>query len=66
MSNQSTITVALCSYSPSVGWRVVGISQSNYNNVSIFRFGQIKLLRIPLRRMTKIGYFCNPRKLLNV
>lgn len=58
--------IALCSYDPTSGWRVMGVSKSETNKVGIFKFGSIKLLKLPLNHPTKAGRFCNPRKLIGV
>ena len=60
------IGVVLCSFKASVGWRIVATSQSKYTTVGIFKFGNIKLLRVPIDSTLKAGRFCNPRRLLHV
>ena len=57
------VDVLLCDFHPSTGWRVKGVSKSDYRNVGIFKFGSIKLLRIPVIRTSKPGHFCNPKRL---
>ena len=39
------------------------MSKSDYKTVGIFKFGSIKLLRIPVIRTVRPGHFCNPKKL---
>ena len=56
------IDVALCSFKASVGWRIAATSQSRYTTVGIFKFGNIKLLRVPIDSTLKAGQFVNPRK----
>jgi hypothetical protein len=58
--------VALCSFSQSVGWRIAAVSRSDLNGIGIFKFGNIKLLRVPIDSTLKAGRFCNPRRLVNV
>ena len=52
------VDVLLCDFHPSTGWRVKGVSKSDYRNV-----GSIKLLRIPVIRTSRPGHFCNPKRL---
>ena len=63
---QSPIDVMLLSYNPVVGWRIAAVSQSKFKAISVFKFGSIKLLRIPMLAKGVPGRFCNPRKLLGV
>lgn len=58
--------VALCSYDTQVGWRVIANSHSSYDRVGVFKFGSIRLLRVPIDSTFKAGRFCNPRGMLNV
>ena len=58
-----TVNVLLCDFHPSTGWRVKGVSKSDHRRVGIFKFGSIKLLRIPVIRTSRPGHFCNPAKL---
>lgn len=60
------IDVALCSFKASVGWRVAATSRSKYTTVGIFKFGNIKLLRVPIDSTLIAGRFCNPRRIMNV
>jgi hypothetical protein len=57
------VDVLLCDFHPVTGWRVRGVSKSDYKTVGIFKFGSIKLLRIPVTRTVRPGHFCNPVKL---
>lgn len=57
------VDVLLCDFHPSTGWRVKGVSKSDYRNVGIFKFGSIKLLKVPVIRTSKPGHFCNPKRL---
>ena len=57
------VDVLLCDFHPSTGWRVKGVSKSVHYNVGIFKFGSIKLLRIPVTRTVRPGRFCNPAAL---
>ena len=63
MTNE-TVDVLLCDFHPSTGWRVKGVSKSDHRRVGIFKFGSIKLLRIPVIRTSRPGHFCNPKKLV--
>lgn len=40
--------VALCDYKKNTGWQIRAFSKSIYAKPDIFRFGQIKLLRVPV------------------
>jgi len=53
--------IALCSFNFEVGWRIVAISQSD---LGVFRFGRIRLLRVPIDSTFRAGRFCNPRRML--
>lgn len=57
------VQVLLCSFSPVTGWRVRGISQSDYWRPSVVKIGELKLLKIPSLSPIKPGYFCNPKKI---
>ena len=57
------VDVLLCDFHPVTGWRVRGVSKSDYKTVGIFKFGSIKLLRIPVTRTVRPGRFCNPAAL---
>ena len=56
--------VALCDFKEEVGWRVRGVSQSDFGSVRLFRFGSIKLLIVPINSPVRPGNFCNPRRML--
>lgn len=58
------VPIALCSFSKETGWRCAGVSKSDSAKISIFAFGQIKLLKIPIARLTTPGRFCNPKILV--
>lgn len=55
-------TVALCSFKDGIGWQVVAYSKSDLG-IGVFRFGKIKLLRIPTESNIRSGHFCNPSKM---
>lgn len=59
---KSPVSVLLCSYSAELGWRIMGSSRSDSAKVGIFRFGSIKLLKIPVVKPIRAGLFCNPKK----
>jgi hypothetical protein len=56
--------VGLFSFDPVVGWRVAATSFSSTNKIGIFKFGSIKLLRVPIDSTLRAGRFCNPRRLV--
>jgi hypothetical protein len=59
--SESPVDVLLCDFDPLIGWRVRAVSKSDSKRVDIFKFGSIKLLRIPVIRVVKPGRFCNPK-----
>jgi hypothetical protein len=62
--SESPVDVLLCDFDPLMGWRVRAVSKSDSKRVGIFKFGSIKLLRIPVIQAVKPGRFCNPKRLV--
>lgn len=49
--------VALCDFSPITGWRLRAYSYSDYKQPAVWKFGKIKLLRIPTSKDYRPGSF---------
>lgn len=61
---QSPCSILLCSFSKEEGWRVRAESKSESTKVAIFKFGAIKLLKVPTVSRVRPGSFCNPRTIV--